>query len=80
MYNDHYSQKKKRFANDKTHINSIESFWAYVKERLAKYYGIKPEKLYLYLKKLELRFNNRRNKDLEIKILTYLLDFTTSSG
>jgi len=58
----------------------FESFWVYVKERLAKYHGIKPEELYLHLKELEFRFNNRLNKDLETKILTYLLDFMSLSG
>lgn len=72
--------REKYFANGKTHINSIESFWAYAKERLTKYHGIKPQKLYLYLKELEFRFNNRNNNNLEAEILTYLLNFTTSSG
>jgi len=36
--------KEKTFANRKTHINTIESFWAYAKENLARFYGIKPEK------------------------------------
>lgn len=72
--------KEKHFANGKIHINSIESFWAYAKERLAKYHGIKPEKLYLYLKELEFRFNHRSTKDLETQFLIYLLNFTTSSG
>ena len=30
----------KRFVNGKVHINSIESFWAYVKERLIKHHGV----------------------------------------
>jgi transposase len=55
---------EKEFANGKAHINSIESFWAYAKERLAKYHGVSPLKLYLYLKELEFRFNNRQALDL----------------
>lgn len=54
----------KEFTNGKAHINSIESFWAYAKERLAKYHGISPLKLYLYLKELEFKFNNRQAVDL----------------
>ena len=71
--------KDKTFANGKIHINTIESFWAYVKENLAKFHGIKPEKLYLYLKELEFRFNHRNNNDLQTLILTYLLNPTTLS-
>ncbi|MCK4330308.1 IS1595 family transposase [candidate division WOR-3 bacterium] len=67
--------KEKTFANGKSHINSIESFWAYAKERLIKYHGITPRKLYLYMKELELRFNNRNDINLEDTIFKYLLDF-----
>lgn len=67
--------KEKTFVNGKRHINSIESFWAYAKERLAKYHGIAPRKLYLYMKELEFRFNNRKNDNLEETILKYLLAF-----
>jgi transposase len=55
---------EKEFANGKAHINGIESFWAYAKERLAKYHGVSPLRLYLYLKELEFRFNNREAVDL----------------
>jgi len=72
--------KENTFANGKSHINSIESFWAYAKERLAKYHGISPKKLYLYMKELEFRFNYRRNDKLEETILKYLLDFGPYSG
>ena len=49
--------------NAKNHINGIESFWSYAKMKLTKFYGIKPEYFYLYLKEYEFRFNNR-NKNL----------------
>ena len=55
---------EKEFANGKAHINGIEGFWSYAKERLAKYHGVSPLKLYLYLKELEFRFNNRQAADL----------------
>lgn len=55
---------EKEFANGKAHINGIEGFWSYAKERLAKYHGVSPRKLYLYLKELEFRFNNRQAADL----------------
>jgi transposase len=79
-YNHIKIDKDKVNAFGKAHINSIESFWAYVKERLAKYRGIKPDKLYLYLKKLEFRFNNRENKSIEDTILTYLLNLQSYYG
>ena len=41
------------------HINGIESFWAFAKNRLAKFNGI-PKKLFVvYLKETEFRFNLR---------------------
>ena len=45
----------------RNHINGIESFWSYVKNKLSKFYGIKPERFYLYLKEYEFRFNNRHH-------------------
>jgi len=38
------------FANDVSHINGIESFWAYARLRLSKAKGIRKEMFYLYLK------------------------------
>jgi len=70
----------KRFANGKTHINSIESFWAYAKERLLKYHGISPQKFLFYLKELEWRFNCQKNPDLFgilAKYLTSLVRLST---
>ncbi|PJK13613.1 IS1595 family transposase [Lysobacteraceae bacterium NML07-0707] len=49
------------FANDQTHINGIESFWAYAKLRLAKMKGIRKDMFYLHLKETEFRFNHRRD-------------------
>ena len=57
--------------NKRNHINGIESFWSYVKNKLSKFYGIKPEYFYLYLKEYEFRFNNR-NKNLEQLIFEIL--------
>ena len=52
------------YVNEKNHhINGIESFWAFAKTKLTKYYGIRPKYFYLYLKECEYRFNNR-NKNL----------------
>lgn len=46
--------------NHRTHINGVESFWAFAKERFMKYHGIKKNNFYYYLKELEFRFNYRR--------------------
>ena len=59
------------FANDKSHINGIESFWAYAKLRLSKMKGIRKEMFYLHLKETEFRFNHRR--DNVYKLLSKLL-------
>ena len=48
------------FANDRSHINGIESFWSYAKRRLAKFNGIAKHTFYLHLKETEFRFNHRR--------------------
>jgi len=51
---------KHEFSNGNgSHINGIESFWGYAKNRLIKFNGIPRDKFYLYLKETEFRFNNR---------------------
>jgi len=62
----------KKFANGKAHINSIESFWAYAKERLIKHHGLSQKKFSLYLKELEWRFNHKKNLDLFEILAKYL--------
>ena len=56
------------FANKKSHINGIESFWAYAKSRLNRFRGLSRETFYLHLKECEFRFNYR-GKDLYRLIL-----------
>ena len=48
-----------QFANSKSHINGIESFWAFAKGRLNKFHGIADSTFYLHLKECEFRFNYR---------------------
>jgi len=43
------------------HINGIESFWGYAKQRLVKFNGVSKDKFIIYLKETEFRFNNRGN-------------------
>ena len=47
------------FVRGKSHINGIESFWAFAKTRLAKFRGLNKDSFYLHLKECEFRFNNR---------------------
>jgi transposase-like protein len=47
------------FANDRSHINGIESFWAYAKTRLARFHGVAEATFALHLKECEFRFNHR---------------------
>jgi len=45
------------------HINGIEGFWSYAKERFMKFHGIGKHNYYWYLKEMEFRFNYR-NRDI----------------
>lgn len=47
------------FANKRSHINGIESFWSYAKTRLVRFRGIQKSTFYLHLKECEFRFNHR---------------------
>ena len=46
-------------GNPGNHINGIEGFWGYAKNRLVKYQGIPKEDFYPHLKEREFRFNMR---------------------
>ena len=60
-YQKHYRVQhgENEFANKVSHINGIESFWAYAKTRLVKFRGMQKQTFYLHLKECEFRFNNR---------------------
>ncbi len=45
--------------DDDIHINGIEGFWGYLKERLLKHHGVAKRNLIYYVKELEFRFNYR---------------------
>ncbi|STZ51194.1 putative insertion element transposase [Neisseria dentiae] len=49
------------FARGAQHINGIESFWGYAKNRLVKFNGVSKQTFYLHLKKTEFRFNHRHD-------------------
>lgn len=61
--------------NEKIHINGMEGFWGYAKERLLKYHGVSRRYLYLYIKEIEFRYNNRSLKTEEFrnKVLNILM-------
>jgi transposase len=48
-----------KFKQGKVHINGIEGFWSFAKERLMKRHGISKEKFLYYIKEMEWRYNNR---------------------
>jgi len=50
---------KNEFARGKNHINGIESFWSFVKRRMAKQNGVRQDKFLLHLKESEFRWNHR---------------------
>jgi transposase len=54
------------FANKRAHINGIEGFWSFAKERLAKYHGVASHLFGLYLKEQEFRFNYRNDNIFKI--------------
>ena len=56
------------FARGKNHINGIESFWSFAKNRLIKFHGIPRDIFYLNLKECEFRFNYR-NENLYYLLL-----------
>ncbi|GAH38173.1 unnamed protein product, partial [marine sediment metagenome] len=41
------------------HINGLEGFWSFAKERLLKYHGVSQNHFDLYLKEMEFRYNYR---------------------
>ena len=71
----HYrvSHGQNEFARGRSHINGIESFWAFAKNRLLKFHGIAESTFYLHLKECEFRFNNR-NEDIYLLLLKMFRD------
>jgi len=69
-----YVRKSKQ---EKVHINGIEGFWGYLKQRLLKYHGVAKENLIYYVKEQEFRFNNRHlsSEEMVNKIINILMNF-----
>ena len=47
------------FARGKCHVNGIENFWGYAKNRMHKFHGIDGNNFIFHLKECEFRYNNR---------------------
>jgi len=56
------------YVKGKTHINGIEGFWSYSKERFHKYHGINKKNYPFYLKEMEFRFNHRHENVYKLLI------------
>jgi len=71
---DHYRvfHSKNEFARGKNHINGIESFWSYAKNRLAKFNGLTDNNFAMHLKECQFRFNmrNKNMLDILLKVVT----------
>lgn len=75
---DHSVTYVKRGRRYLRHINGIEGFWSYAKERLAKYHGVSRMHFPLYLKELEFRFNHRKEDITELlgqRLISVLFDY-----
>ena len=61
-YKKHYRVRHgaNEFANKRSNINGIESFWSFAKTRLSRFRGINKTTIYLHLKECEFRFNHRK--------------------
>lgn len=59
---------QEKFVDGRNHINGIEGFWSYAKERLLKYHGVSKHNFILYLKELEFRFNYRKQNIFNVLI------------
>jgi transposase-like protein len=58
-YKKHYRvhHQNNEFAKGKRHINGIESFWSFAKNRIIKFHGVSKSNFYFHLKECEFRFN-----------------------
>ena len=71
FYGKHYTvDHAKSFKRGKRHINGLEGFWSFSKERFLKYHGVSKNHFNLYLKEMEFRYNYRKVNllDLLVKI------------
>lgn len=50
---------KDQYVKGSVHVNGMENFWSWAKERMYKFHGVFRRNLILYMKEIEWRFNNR---------------------
>ena len=62
-------EKNEFVRDDKTHINGVESYWSWVKRRLAQFNGMTRQQFESYLLESEWRFNHRRQLTKKLKKL-----------
>ena len=65
----------RRFSRSNVHINGMDGFWSYAKERMNKFHGVSKEKFPLYLKEMEFRYNHR-HESIFNTLVRYLCDLT----
>ena len=54
--------KEKGKPLNEQNLNGLEGFWSYAKNWLYQYRGVPRKYFHLYLKEIEFRFNNRKEK------------------
>src|SRR3989344_5657935 len=59
---------KELVDNNHNHINGIEGFWSFAKERFHKYHGIDKQNYPFYVKEMEFRFNHRNENVYKLLI------------
>ena len=67
----------KDFIKGRRHINGLEGFWSFAKERLLKYHGVSKDHFLLYLKEMEFRYNYRNEKLYHLLIKIHFSPFLT---
>jgi len=65
----------RRFTQSDVHINGVDGFWSYAKERMSKFHGVSKEKFPLYLKEMEFRYNHR-HESIFHTLVQYVCDLT----
>ena len=75
-YEKHYRviHNNNEFANKTSHINGLESFWGYAKNRMIKFNGIKSQYFDLHLKETEFRFNYRKDNFYKLLLTEFRLN------
>jgi transposase len=67
----------RRFSRSDVHINGVDGFWTYAKERMSKFHGVSKEKFPLYLKEMEFRYNHRHESIFDT-LVQYLCELTAT--